>query len=152
MRMRLGNPAVKASLMASITFLSLVVAPALGKGLAEKFNLYIQLLDPFKIGVIGTVMSVMVFFESFFRDSNPALSGVFGVFNNLTRIIYLLVFAEMLTSINIPSTQVLYNALTFVTINYQPVVSLAVAAFAAGMIRYSYQILFHEQLKKEQPR
>ncbi|MBS7247764.1 MAG: hypothetical protein QXW47_07760 [Candidatus Jordarchaeales archaeon] len=148
MKDQLNRPAVRAFLVASLTFLSTAVAPALGKSLAEQLNLFIQLLDPLLIGAIGTLMSVIVFLDNFFRRSKPALSGVLGALNNLVGLIYLLVFAEMLTSINIPVMQILYSSLTFVTINYQPVISLAIIAFATRMLRHSYQILFHEQLKE----
>lgn len=148
MKNQLNRPAARAFLMASLTFLLTAAAPALGKNLAERLNLFIQLLDPLLIGAIGTFMSVIVFLDNFFRRSNPALSGVLGALNNLVGLIYLLVLAEMLTSISIPVTQIIYSSLTFVTINYQPVISLAVIAFAARMLRHSYQILFHEQLKE----
>ncbi len=142
------RPIVDASLRAFSTFLLSAVAPAVSKGLAEKLNLFVQLLNPVVTGVIGTAISAMYFAERYFRRSNPALSGVFGVLKQFAGLIYLLFFAEMLTSINIPVTQVLYNSLTFISINYQPIITLAVIAFAVRMLQHSYQILFHEQLKE----
>jgi len=148
LKKQLDRPAVRALLMSSLTFLSTAVAPALGKSLAQRFNLFIQLLDPLVIGLIGAVVSVMVFLDNFFRRSNPVLSGVFGTLNNLIGLIYMLVFAEMLTSISIPVTQIFYSSLTFVTINYQPIVTLIIIVFVVRMLRHFYQILFHEQLKE----
>ena len=142
------KPIIDASFRASTTFLLSVIAPITGKNLAEKLNLYVRLFDPVTIAVIGSVITVFIFIERYFHHSNLAVSGVFGAFRHFVGIIYLIVFAEMLTSINIPTTQILYNAVTFISINYQPVITLAVAAFAARMIRYSYQIVFYEDLQK----